>query len=302
MASQSGERELFRSLWQVGLDRRHPSIHEMLTDLLEVVEVANGMKPAHLAGQGGGETWRRDRFARCAEKAGLLTLRTPEPRRPEDCRTALAGEFPLVAAALRERAARAAFPSFPEVVWIHREASLGPSIRRLAAGETELIPAVLGYPHCCADHDARGELDFVRAMMRLYRDQHGLEGETAVLRAMETGVSVRPDPAASRDQETVWRTRICFPYLGHNACPQCLARPEDSPSAHLNRHARELAFFLDPNFAAAVWRAALGEAALATAGDFRALDPVAGDPCPCGSGTKYADCCTARTQTMPEFR
>jgi len=293
---------LFRSLWSVGLDRRHLSIHEMLTDILEVVEVAAGLKPAYLAGQGGGEAWRREEFERCAAEAGLLTLRTPGLSPSADRITGVAGEFPLIAAALQARVAQGRPQTAPEVLWIYRDASLGVAIRRLAGGERGLVTTVLGYPPCCADYDALGELNFIRAMMRLYREQHGLDDEAAVLRAMEAGVAVRPDPAASDDQETVWRTRICFPYVGHNACPSCLARPEKSPSAPLNRRARALAVSLDPAFAAALWRAALGEAALATTGDFRSLDPVSGDPCPCGSGLNYEDCCARRDTAMPEFR
>ncbi len=291
-------RMLFRSLWSVGLDRRHLSIHEMLIDILEVVEVAEGLKPAHLAGQGGGEAWRREEFERSAAAAGLLTLRTPGMLPPADRNAGVAGEFPLVAAALQAQAPRPA----PEVLWIYRDASLGAAIRRVAGGEREWIPTVLGYPPCCVDYDAQGELNFVRGMMRLYREQHGLDGEAAVLQAMEAGVAVRPDPAASRDQETVWRTRIRFPYLGHNACPRCLAQPEDAPSARLNRRARAIAFSLDPAFGVALWRAALGEAALATTGDFRSLDPAPGDPCPCGSGLRYKGCCAGHGAAMPEFR
>ena len=290
---------LFRSLWSVGLDRRHLSIHEMLTDILEVVEVAAGLKPAHLAGQGGGEAWRREEFEGSAAAAGLLTLRTPGMPPPADRNTGVASEFPLVAAALQ---ARAPPHPAPQVLWIYRDASLGTAIRRLAGGERELASTVLGYPPCCVDYDAQGELNFVRGMMRLYREQHSLDGEAAVLQAMEAGVAVRPDPAASRDQETVWRTRIRFPYIGHNACPRCLAQPEKSPSARLNRRARALAFSLDPAFGVALWRAALGEAALATTGDFRALDPAAADSCPCGSGLNYEYCCARRGTAMPEFR
>src|SRR5512143_1439134 len=103
-------RILFRSLWNVGLDRKHLSIHEMLVDILEVVEVAEGLKPAHLAHAGDGQAWRSDGFERAVIDAGLHTLRTPEMRAPAQRYAAMAGEFPLISAALQARATQAPLP------------------------------------------------------------------------------------------------------------------------------------------------------------------------------------------------
>jgi hypothetical protein len=102
--------------------------------------------------------------------------------------------------------------------------------------------------------------------------------------------------------EPVWRTRIAFPYVGHTACRDCLAQSDGSPSARLNARARQLAFALDPAFARALWRAAVGEAALATTGNFQSLDPTADAPCPCGSGLAHGACCAGQPQALPAFR
>jgi hypothetical protein len=292
-------RALFRALCEVGLDRRQLSIHEMLTDILEVVQVVDGSKPAHLAGQGEGAAWRMAAFERIAADAGLHVLRTAPIADSAARRASVDTEFPLIAAALDPVAERA--PE-REVLWIHRDPGLADAIGRLAAGDAKLMARVLGYPACCTEHEARSEADFVRALLRLCEEQHGLGGETAVLEARRSGLALRPNPAASAELEAVWRTRLVFPYLGHTACPACLARPRNSASARLNRRARGLAFRLDPAFAAAVWRTALAEAALATRGDCRALDPVPADPCPCGSSRSHADCCARRRSAMPEFR
>lgn len=296
--------ELFRALWDAGLDRKHPSIHEMLTDLVEVVAVGEGSKPAHLAGQGGGAAWRIDAFARAAAAAGLPVLRTAALGADPVRRWAgIAAEFPLVARVLRRRAGRVpAAATVAPVCWIYRDPPLAELIGCLVGGETALAAPVLGYPPCCTAFDARGEADFVRALMGLYDAQHGLRGEAAVAQAMEAGLEVRPAPGASEEMEPVWRTRLVFPYLGYTACPDCLQRPGDSPSASLNRAARALAFRLGEGFAHAVWRAALAEAALATRGHFQALDPAAADACPCGSGQPFAECCAQRPNLLPPFR
>lgn len=269
----------------------------MLTDILEVVEVAHGPKPAHLSAPA--EGWRIDAFEHVAREAGLRTIRTPMMRPPQSRNDCLAREFPLIAAAMRAR--KAAVPA-QQALWVYRDAATEASIARLVAGEHALLPAVLGYPECCVDDDARSERGFVRALVGLYEKQHGIRGEADVLRAMEEGLPVRGDPGASSALEPVWRTRIAFPYLGYTACRRCLARHASSPSAGLNRAARLLAMSLDREFASALWRAALAEAALATTGDFRSLDPAPADPCPCGSGALYGDCCIGRGTALSAFR
>jgi hypothetical protein len=295
---------LFHSLWDIGLDRQQPSIHEMLTDILEVVAVAEGSKPAHLAGQGRAAAWRADAFARAAGTAGLQVLRTaPLGADPGRRWAGPAAEFPRMVAALRRRAGR--LPPAAEVTsvcWIYRDPRLPEVIGRLVGGEAGLACEVLGYPPCCTAFDGRGETDFLRALMRLYEDQHGLKGEAAVAQALEAGLEVRPHPCASEELEPVWRTRLVFPYLGYTACPDCLERPAESPSAGRNRSARALAFRLEEGFACALWRSARAEAALATRGHFQALDPSAQEACPCGSGLRFADCCARRPSLSPSFR
>lgn len=294
---------LFRALCEVGLDRKQLSIHEMLIDILEVVEVARGLKPAHLAGHGERAPWRMEEFERIATEVGLHSMRTGEMRRPDERYDRVAAEFPLIAAAMRDRAAHVSqSPQSQQVLWIYREPSLAPAISRLVAGEHALLPAVLGYPRCCADHDLHSEINFVRALLRLYEAQHGIRGEGAALQAMEAGLPASADPAASIDLEPVWRTRIRLPFVGHTACPLCLSKAPDSPSGEINRRARELAFSLDAGYARALWQAALAEAALATTGDFRSLDPAPADPCPCGSVLPFRDCCAERAAVELEFR
>lgn len=295
--------KLFRSLCEVGLDRKQLSIHEMLMDILEVVEVARGLKPAHLSGHGEGAPWRMDAFERIAAEAGLHSIRTAEMPRPDDRYDHVAHEFPLIAAAMRARTAQTPQPlQSQRVLWIYREPCLEAAISRLVAGEHALLPAVLGYPRCCADYDSRSEISFVRALLRLYEAQHSIRGEAAALQAMEAGLAASAHQAASIDLEPVWRTRIRFPFVGHTACPQCLSKAQDSPSGEINRRARELAFSLNAGYARALWGASLAEAALATTGDFRSLDPAPADPCPCGSDLPYRECCAGRVTVRLEFR
>jgi hypothetical protein len=295
--------KLFRALCEVGLDRKQLSIHEMLMDILEVVEVARGLKPAHLAGHGERAPWRMDEFARIAAEAGLHSIQTAEMRQPDDRYDDVADEYPLIAAAMRARSMQTPQPpQSRQVLWIYRDLSLETAISRLLAGEHALLPAVLGYPRCCAEYDSHSEINFVRALLRLYETQHGIRDEAAVLQAMAAGLATSADPAASIDLEPVWRTRIRFPFIGHTACPRCLSMAPDSPSGVINRRSRQLAFSLDAGYARALWQAALAEAALATTGDFRSLDPTPADPCPCGSDLPYRDCCAGRAVVRLEFR
>jgi hypothetical protein len=284
--------DLFRALWKVGLDRKQLSIHEMLTDILEVLAVAEGSKPAYLGGQGEGAAWRLDAFARVAATAGLQVLRTAPIGAPSASQwESAASEFPLIAAALERRAAQPRQNGpVQQVLWIYRQPALAARIEQLVAGDVVRLPEVLGYPHCCAEFDARGDADYVRALMRLYETQHGLRDEAAVAAAMEAGLG------------PVWRTRLKFPYLGHTACPDCLERAAESASGRLDREARALAFRLDEGFGCAVWRAARSEAALATRGHFQALDPLSDDPCPCGGRLRYSACCASRPHALPAFR
>lgn len=292
---------LFDALRDVGLDRKRLSIHEMLIDILEVVEVAEGVKPSHLAGQGERALWQIDAFERIAAAAGLLTLRTP-PIPPVTGRyDTMASSLPLMAATLRRRTQYAAEPRLEnQVLWIYRDDALAEAIAGLTRGELERLPGVLGYPACCVAADMQAELRFVREVMQLYQDRHGLHSETAVAQAI--GRSVQEESGIGGDMEPVWRTRLAFPYVGHTACRECLGQPDASPSGLLNRRARELAFALDPAFARGVWRAALSEAALATTGHFQSLDPAAQASCPCGSGLAYRECCEGEPQAQPAFR
>lgn len=182
-----------------------------------------------------------------------------------------------------------------EVLWVYRGATLKARIRRLAGGESNLVSAVLGYPECCVEWELQSERHDVAGAQRAAAV--GGAGTPSAPHAAAIDV-----PAARHELDSVWRTRLALPYLGFNACPHCLARPHSSASAVINRTARELAFALDPDYAHGIWKSALEEAALATTGNCRSLDPATGDSCPCGSTLSYGECCGRSGAVMPEFR
>jgi hypothetical protein len=54
-----------------------PMLSENLTDVLEILAVAEDIKPAHLNGQGFRSNWLQERLQSIAPSHGLLAIRTP---------------------------------------------------------------------------------------------------------------------------------------------------------------------------------------------------------------------------------
>jgi len=100
-----------------------PSAWENLTDVLEILAVGQGIKPAHLSGHG----FRSERLLgdleSLARKHGLLTLRTP-PHRPHRHREPKVDRGFLEWQQERERHAASATGA---VLWIYRDFRLSSS-------------------------------------------------------------------------------------------------------------------------------------------------------------------------------
>lgn len=124
-----------------------PDPHENLTDILELVAVAEGLKPAHLQGQGHHDEGRLGVLETICQSHGLRTLRTR----------------PLIPFLHRPRRYDAKIVAFedddnvrrqkegPDVLWVYASSEVEPRLPDLVMGRSG-VADVLGYPDCCETH------------------------------------------------------------------------------------------------------------------------------------------------------
>ena len=280
---------LFSDLRALSFDRHEKqSAYENLTDVLEIISVARGLKPAHLNGQG----LRSERLLldleAIAERHGLLHHRThsivPCTHRPPNY-------HPSIVAWEREKTRQDAFAS-PKILWLYRTRSLTATIDSAAAGVVD-VSAVLGYPLCCVNHDSEASVTLGELYVDALAQQFGAADPEAInrLRAADTRVTNEQITNHIRNHFThVQRSRELLPFVSFTACTDCLER-RDSPAARLNGEMRALALDMAPDFAAEIQRAitAEGSRPAPTAGPAKKVGR--NDPCPCGSGRKFKRCC-----------
>lgn len=292
---------LYRALRSIPFDPlEKPSPWENLTDVLEILAVWQGIKPAHLSGHG----FRSQRLLvdleSVARQYGLLTLRT-RPHWPHWHREpGIERGFLEWHQRRQQQEASAA----GKVLWIYREAVLKTAIDLLLDGsidETE----VLGYPGCCVRARSEISTQLIEALVDGYRRQHGAVTVADLIRCGEQDVPVKldtPIPTTEAD------SRRRFPFLQLTACADCLGR-SDSPAAGVNAAMQRLAIAVDTEFADQIQQAARREStgrqpplsggpfssgAGQSVGTDRHLRR--NDRCPCGSGTKYKRCCGRRQE------
>ncbi len=102
-----------------------PSRTENLTDILEIVAVMAGLKPAHLSGQGFRSGALIDALERMAARHGLLSLRTKEIKPYRHRRPRYDPAIYRWETDSEERRRQAGV----DVLWIYREASLNRTTR-----------------------------------------------------------------------------------------------------------------------------------------------------------------------------
>lgn len=257
-----------------------PDPHENLTDILEVVAVAAGLRPAHLQGQGQHDPRRVAALEGIAHRHGLSTLRT---------RT-------LIPFFHRSRTYDAQILEFedadnvrkqqegPEVLWVYADAEVGATLPEVVAGRAGVSNA-LGYPACCEIHHSEQNLAVAEAYVQGIVDTYhpATADDIVALWKRDVQVPVAVDPDA--DILHTGRSLRRFPYIQFIACPTCRS-DKDSPSAQVNGRMRDLAFQLSPNFGCRIWKA---RDLVINKG--RPIAVSRNDPCPCGSGSKFKKCC-----------
>ena len=294
-------RSLYRALRSIHFDPlEKPSPWENLTDVLEILAVWQGIKPAHLSGHG----FRSERLLvdleSVARQYGLITLRT-RPHWPHWHREPSVERGFLEWYQQRQRHEASAAG---EVLWIYRDAWLKTSIGLLLDGSADETK-VLGYPGCCVRARSEISTQLIEALVDGYRRQHGAVRVEELIRCGERDVPVAlgtPIPTTEAD------SRRRFPFLQFTACADCLGR-SDSPAAGVNAAMQRLAIAVDAEFAGQIQQAARREATgrqpPLSGGPFSGGVGQSGgtdrhlrrnDRCPCGSGTKYKRCCGRRQE------
>ena len=141
--------EFFRALsllaWH---SEERESEHENLMDILESVAVLEGLKPAHLNGQGLHSDSLIGELELTARKFGLLTLRTQGlsayyHRQPSYDPEIFEWE---------RQDSNENRKTGKSVLWIYRNAELSADIHRTVEG-SDSCSGVLGYPECCVHHN-----------------------------------------------------------------------------------------------------------------------------------------------------
>ena len=293
-------RSLYRALRSIHFDPlEKPSHWERLTDVLEILAVRQGIKPAHLSGHGFRSQQLLLALESVAGKHGLLTLRTP-PHQPHWHREPRVEHgFLEWHRQCQQHEASAA----GAVLWIYRNTSLRPSIELLLNGGVDETK-VLGYPDCCVRAHSAICTQLIEALVDGYRRQHQAVTVKELIRCGERDVPVAVTPISTMEADTRWR----FPFVQFTACPDCLGR-SDSPAAGVNAAMQRLAITVDAELAdqiqQAAWRETTGRQPPLSGGPFAGTAAQfvgtdrhrrRNDRCPCGSGTKYKRCCGRRQE------
>jgi hypothetical protein len=287
-------RRLFEELREIGFDlREKESHHENLTDILEILAVAAGLKPAHLNGQGfRSETLLVD-LERVADHWSLFHTRTAGivHHRPRALRCDVA-----IAEWKRAQQISEAHRA-PSLLWIYQRPELSEAIGRLVRGE-EGSAVVLGYPQCCVLASGEKDLllfeEYVRALVRAGSPQ----SPDQIIRQIEADAGVMDQKISAIFSDAMGRvtkTRGIYPFVSYTACGACLASPL-SPTARLNRSMKDLALSMSAEFVSEIVAAAGGEPTTSKESlHTRSVKVGRNDSCPCGSGKKYKKCHGAPT-------
>lgn len=272
---------LFRDLQPLAVQTPgKPDPHENVTDILEIVAVAEGLRRAHLQGQGQHDEQRLAVVERIARGHGLMTLRTrtliPFLHRQRRYETRII-EFEDTDNVRKQEEG-------PEVVWVYADGRVAATIPDVVAGRAG-VSDVLGYPICCEIHASEQKVALAEAYVQGIIDTHHPRTADEIValwrRNVQVQIAVDPDADIPETEASLRR----FPYVQFIACPACLAG-NDSPAAQVNGRMRDLAFSLSPSFGRRIW-----EARDLVINKGRPISVGRNDPCPCGRGSKFKKCC-----------
>jgi hypothetical protein len=257
-----------------------PSLHENLLDVLEVVAVAQGLRPAHLQGNGFRDARRLEAFEQIARRHRLATLRTKRVTR----RLCRAPEFERELADWITETEAASQQADPDVLWVFRKEGLEQTIARVVVGEARISDA-LGYPIYCVERKREQFVVLAEAYAQGIKSAYRPTSPEKLVKLWKDSVQVSIAVDVNPLTECSASMGV-FPYTQLSACPACKANITTSPAAIVNRQMRDLAFSLSLEYGQEIWRAR--DSALATG---PARQWGRNDPCPCTSGRKFKKCC-----------
>lgn len=231
---------LDRLLAVARVDGGKESRWELLTDCLEIVAVAEGLKPSHLQGNGMRSQRVTDGLRDVAALHHLETLET-QPLATLKPRPGCPDSEILGVRYQREVAAA----SDELVLWVFGERGLSAAIRG-ATESREDVAAILGYPTCCiAEHDER-LLDADEEFVRRLREEHGAASLEDFERLFAADVAVECDALEADTRQTLESRRL-FPFVQYTACAAC-TRDDNSETKRLHTRMKSLAMRLGRDF------------------------------------------------------
>lgn len=256
-----------------------PDLWENSTNALEVLAVKDGVKPAHLNGQGGGSEKILKSLEQIALRYSLLTLRTNSLRVFELRKPNFEPEIYNWQTEQNESEREAT----ADVLWIYNEPSLEPAILETVNGKRN-VSLVLGYPECCVIQWLELGIYGWESLIKAFKETYGASTPSDVITLLkeDKGVTIEEgwDPLAEMKE-----SHRLFSYVQFTACPTC-RRSTNSPAAVINGAMRDLAFHVSQTFGRMIW-----QTNYKTRFPEILRDLGRNDPCPCGSGKKNKKCC-----------
>jgi hypothetical protein len=231
---------LFRELRAVNFGAGKPDEHENLLDILEIVAVLVGLKPAHLQGQGQHDEATSLALTEIALRHGLLAHQSK-------------GFAEWKHRPYRGDQSFQAWMDGPErngdwqVLWVYREPQLLNVIGDVVEGVRRPGEA-LGYPECCERAHSERALLVLEALERGYREEYGARSTDELIQCalQDRPVAVDEDPDA--ELPALLET---YPFIQFIACSAC-AKSRGSAADRKNNAMRILARNLDASFSKAI--------------------------------------------------
>lgn len=242
---------LYQSLRTVRFDPiAKPSRWENLTDILEVLAVAAGLKPAHLNGRGSYSAATLEDLERIALQYGLKSQRTLQHLEYHH-------RVPRMDAGLYQhhlQQQRIRQQQLPPVLWIYQQDLLRDGILRLVQNHANPEP-ILGYPACCITADSEILVQMLETKERMYRRRYGAITPEDLIRCHDLGVETPMEIPLAR---MIAHSTRRFPFVQFTACERCQA-DVTSPAAHIHDRMEDLAEHISTELAEAIRAAAVQE-------------------------------------------
>ncbi|HEX3151484.1 MAG TPA: hypothetical protein VHR66_25625 [Gemmataceae bacterium] len=244
---------LFSALRRINFHRKGRDPHHNLTDPLEIVAVAIGLKPAFLGGQKPSDQELLDEVAKVTSELGLHARKTSGVGPMAEL---LSLSPPPVDRAFLEYFItedsyhlRSEFP----VCWIFADPTIAGQIDECERG-TRSLSEVLGYPQCCVENLLRLQGRKYELKLDAYRREYMAKSVEELIDLENKGVGpsravkARIESVNTEIAKQVGESIVKFPFIHFTACPPCLSA-SGSPADLIHSLMKDLAFSLDQKFA-----------------------------------------------------